>query len=167
MPPLLPDIDRLAARLGLHPHPEGGMYAETYRSRLRLPAQVLSPDFSAARSASTAILFLLPRGCMSRLHRIRSDELWHFHLGGPLTVHELAPDGATRSTVLGPDILAGQAVQHMVPAGSWFGAMPCEGAPTASSAARWLRGSVSRISSWGAGTNCSGPFPAPPDSSAR
>ncbi|MCX5795864.1 MAG: cupin domain-containing protein [Elusimicrobia bacterium] len=99
----------MVRRLRLEPHPEGGFYRETYRAAGRLPD---------GRCFSTAILFLLPKGCVSRLHRIKSDELWHFHSGGPLIVVELDPrTGRTRSTTLGPG-----KVQHVVKAGTWFGA---------------------------------------------
>ena len=72
---------------------------------------------------------LLPdhAGSVSRLHRIRSDEVWNFHLGGPMTVLEIAEDGALTKTVLGPDVLAGHKVQHVVKAGTWFGSYPCDG----------------------------------------
>ena len=100
---------RLARLLRLTPHPEGGFFRETYRAAGRL---------ADGRCYSTAILFLLPKGCVSRLHRIKSDELWHFYSGGTLIVVELdAKSGRTRSTRLGP----GRA-QHVVKAGTWFGA---------------------------------------------
>jgi predicted cupin superfamily sugar epimerase len=74
------------------------------------------------RSFSTAIFFLVPRGSVSRLHRIRSAEVWHFYLGEPLTVYELDPTtGVEKRTLLGSDVLTGQALQHVVPAGAWFG----------------------------------------------
>jgi hypothetical protein len=64
----------------------------------------------------------VPRGSVSRLHRIRSAEVWHFYLGEPLTVYELDPStGVEKRTLLGSDVLAGQALQHVVPAGAWFG----------------------------------------------
>lgn len=104
--------DELVARLGLKPHPEGGFYKETYRSTetLVLPR--------GRRSVCTAILYLLPEGGFSALHRIKSDELWFHHAGGDMVVAELAPDGTLRETVLGP----GKEPQHVVPAGAWFGA---------------------------------------------
>jgi hypothetical protein len=107
---------------GLERHPEGGYFKETYRA-------AGSAEFSGlgARNLSTAIYFLLEKGARSRLHRIKSDELWHFHLGGPLTVARILPDGNLEETVLGPDVKAGQRLQLAVPAGSWFGAYPCEG----------------------------------------
>jgi len=108
----------LIAAFGLQVHPEGGYYRETYRSDRKLEG----------RSVSTAIYFLLPKGSKSRLHRLKSDELWHFHLGGPLVVCEIAPDGRVEETALGPDVRAGQRLQHVVRAGRWFGARLADGA---------------------------------------
>jgi hypothetical protein len=117
----------LIDHLGLLPHPEGGFYRETYRAGLRLSDAALAPRFPAARDASTAIYYLLAQGDRSRLHRIRSDEVWHFYLGDPLLVIELTEDGSTLMTTLGTDIAAGQRPQHVVPAGRWFGACPASG----------------------------------------
>jgi len=111
---------RLVRLLRLKPHPEGGFYRETYRAAGRIPGR-RSPG---GRSFCTAILFLLLRGGVSRLHRIKSDELWHFHAGGPLLVVELDPKtGRARRTELG-----GRRVQHVVKAGTWFGAALAPGA---------------------------------------
>lgn len=105
---------RLVRLLRLQPHREGGFFRETYRCAERFPGRA----FPGGRSISTAILFLLPAGAVSRLHRIRSDEVWHFHAGGPLTVVELDPvSGRTRRTTLGTG-----RCQHVVRAGTWFGA---------------------------------------------
>src|SRR5687767_14732117 len=104
--------------LELAPHPEGGFYRETYRS------SDLVPTPRGPRAASTAILFLLPRGTFSALHRIASDEAWHFHAGGPLRVVCLEPDGTRADHVLGLDLESGQRPQAVVPAGTWFGAVP-------------------------------------------
>lgn len=83
---------------------------------------------STTRRASTAIYFLLPKDTCSRFHRLKSDELWHFYLGGPLTVVELDEDTKlAKTTVLGQDVLKGQKLQHAVPANTWFGAFPNEG----------------------------------------
>ena len=107
----------LIDRLGLVPHPEGGYYRETYRSAGIIPAGALSPAFGGERHYSTAIFFLLESGDISRLHRIRSDEIWHFYGGGPLKLAMIAPDGKTAEIVLGPNIEAGEHVQYVVPAG--------------------------------------------------
>jgi predicted cupin superfamily sugar epimerase len=100
-------------QLNLKPHPEGGFYAETYRS------QAGTDTAAGPRSCCTGIYFLL-RGCdVSRFHRIASDEMWHFYDGSPLTVHQIGPDGEYATHVLGLD--SGQP-QCVVPAGCWFGA---------------------------------------------
>ncbi|MCG3148315.1 MAG: hypothetical protein PCFJNLEI_01758 [Verrucomicrobiae bacterium] len=90
-------------KLKLVKHPEGGFYRETYRAT----------TMTGNRSASTAIYFLLPAGAVSRLHRIKSDEVWHFYGGSPLTVHVLGAPSIALS--------AGNP-QAVVPAGRWFGA---------------------------------------------
>jgi predicted cupin superfamily sugar epimerase len=102
---------RTAELLGLAPHPEGGWYRETWRSG---PESV--PDgYPGPRAAATVIYFLLTPGEESAWHRVRSDEVWLWHRGGPLTVL----DGGD-----GPDLAAGQVPQHVVPGGRWQAARP-------------------------------------------
>ena len=120
----LPTEQELIALFGLTPHPEGGFYRETYRSAGTIPKIGLPAAYNGPRHYSTAILFLLPAGAVSRLHRLRSDELWHFHLGGPLELTAIHPDGRIERAALGPDVLAGQKLQHAVEAGCWFAASP-------------------------------------------
>lgn len=117
-----PSIDEIVRALELGPHPEGGFYRETYRAPLVLDAAALSPSFPGARAASTAIYFLVPASGFSALHRIASDEVWHFHLGAPLTVVSILPDGTRRDHKLGVDVARGERPQAVVPAGAWFGA---------------------------------------------
>lgn len=110
----------------LEPHPEGGFFRETYRSLETIPAEGLPDRFGAVRSISTAIYFLIPRDAKSHLHRIKSDEVWHFYGGGPLLISQIFEDGRTEEVTLGPDYLNGQLVQYVVPAGCWFGSRPAE-----------------------------------------
>ncbi|MBD3887709.1 cupin domain-containing protein [Phormidium tenue FACHB-886] len=70
----------LISTLGLQPHPEGGHFREIFRST----ANVHSQDGRGERSALTTIYFLLRAGEQSRLHRVSSDEVWHFYEGDPL-----------------------------------------------------------------------------------
>ena len=56
------------------------------------------------------------------MHRIRSDELWHFHMGDALELIDITPDGTLTTTVLGHDVADGNTLQAVVPAGRWFGA---------------------------------------------
>lgn len=103
-------------------HPEGGWFAETYRSAGSIPVGALPPHFDGARSYCTAIHFLLEGGDFSALHRLGSDETWHFYEGAPLTVHVISPEGVYRPILLGREPAEGQHFQATVPAGSWFGA---------------------------------------------
>jgi predicted cupin superfamily sugar epimerase len=122
----MPGVSRSAAfwieHLGLTPHPEGGHFRETYRAAERLSSTALPARYGGLRACSTAIYFLLRAGEVSALHRLKSDELWHFHAGGPLVVSVIDPGGARHDITLGPDPDAGQLFQATVPAGAWFGA---------------------------------------------
>jgi uncharacterized protein len=71
-----------AETLDLLPHPEGGWYRETWAAG----PDVEPPGYPGRRAAATAIYFLLPPGERSCWHRVRSDELWLWHAGGPLTL---------------------------------------------------------------------------------
>jgi predicted cupin superfamily sugar epimerase len=112
----------LIEKLRLLPHPEGGYYRETYRSADILPAAGLPTRYGAARAASTAIYFLLADDQRSTLHRLRSDEVWHFYAGSALLLSVIHPDGRLERITLGPDFDQGEAFQAVVPAGAWFGA---------------------------------------------
>lgn len=76
------DPQKLVEHFSMSPHPEGGFFAETYRSQGAIPADAL-PGFGGTRNFSTGILFLLRRGEYSHLHRLKQDEMWHFYLGAP------------------------------------------------------------------------------------
>ena len=105
----------LIRSLGLAPHPEGGYYAEVYRSE----STVQPRDSRSERSALTTIYFLLIGGDVSRWHRVRSDEAWHFYEGDPL---ELVTTNETFDPIerrqLGPVSPTARPI-HVVPAGEW------------------------------------------------
>jgi predicted cupin superfamily sugar epimerase len=107
--------------LQLRPHPEGGMFRETYRSPVTIARQHLPPGFSGERSVATAIYFLLRGDDFSALHRIKSDEMWHFYDGTRLVVTVIDPDGNLSEICLGRDVGAGDVPQAVVPAGCLFG----------------------------------------------
>ncbi len=115
-------VAELVAALGLVPHPEGGFYAETYRSPESVRAEHLPARFGGDRPFATAIYFLLKSGHPSHLHRLHADELWHFHEGSPVAIHILDPGGEHRTIRLGPAIGEGETFQAAIPAGCWFGA---------------------------------------------
>jgi predicted cupin superfamily sugar epimerase len=116
--------DALIRLLQLQPHPkEGGHFRETYRAAESLPPDALASRYGGARSVSTAIYYLLTPTTYSALHRLQSDEVFHFYLGSPVRMLQLFPDGAARTIVLGPDLLAGHQVQVVVPRGVWQGSL--------------------------------------------
>lgn len=105
-------INELIERFNMQAHPEGGFYSEEYRSEMTLP--------NADRQLMTSIYFLLPSEHVSHFHRIKSDELWFFHEGSPLTVHTLDERGHSEHLV-GLDLAAGQTPQFLVPGNTIFG----------------------------------------------
>ncbi|MGP4007916.1 cupin domain-containing protein [Streptomyces sp. 4N124] len=105
----------LIAHYGLQPIPrEGGLFRQTWAG----------PERADGRPDGTAIVALLTAAPddFSALHRLPTDEVWHFYLGDPLQLLLLAPDGTSRTVVLGPDVLGGQHPQFTVPARTWMGA---------------------------------------------
>jgi predicted cupin superfamily sugar epimerase len=108
--------------LRLIPHPEGGHFAETYRSADHLPADALGGRYGGPRACATAIYFLLLGHEFSALHRLRSDEMWHFHAGCGGRIVTISPDGKLGESRIGADPDQGQALQVLIPAGTWFGA---------------------------------------------
>lgn len=110
-------------RLGLAPHPEGGYFRETYRSAEGMADSALPARFGGPRCLATAIYFLLEGHQVSALHRIKSDEVWHFYEGAPLTLFLILPGGELREVVMGRDADRGEVFQAVVPAGSWYGAV--------------------------------------------
>ena len=111
-------VDELVRELGLAPHPEGGWYREVFRSDLRVGCDLPVP----ARSASTAIYFLLAAGGHSRWHRVSPDEVWHHYEGGPLELLWFYPGGPMHREILAP-VGAGRPVV-VIPAGAWQSARP-------------------------------------------
>lgn len=122
-------VEELVRLYGMRPHPEGGYYKETYRAGGLIPQAALPQGFHGPRNHSTAIYYLLPAGTKSKLHRIPSDEVFHFYLGGPMVLAKISPAGQVSLVRMGQDVAGGCELQHVVAAGDWFGAYPEEGSP--------------------------------------
>ncbi len=116
----------LISHYNLQPHPEGGWYAQSYRSSEIIPAAALPDRFGGDRVFSTAIYFLLEQGNFSAFHRIKSDECWHFYQGDPLEVFIIGSEGQLTIITLGPDSSRGQLFQYVVPANCWFASRPAK-----------------------------------------
>ncbi|PLX98044.1 MAG: hypothetical protein C0623_13985 [Desulfuromonas sp.] len=115
-------ITNIISSLNLISHPEGGWYRETWRAAETIPAAGLPERFAGERSFATSIYFLLTSDTFSALHRIKSDEQWHFYSGSGLTIHVIHPDGQYEQLRLGADLESGESYQTVVPHSCWFGA---------------------------------------------
>jgi len=104
---------------------EGGFFRETYRSPEEVTTDVLSERYDSSRTAgkafSTAIYYLLTPETFSTLHRLPTDEVYHFYLGDPVIMLQLHRDGSSDLTTLGHELGRGQKVQVVVPHGTWHG----------------------------------------------
>ena len=110
----------LVEQLGLQPHPEGGFFAEIFRS-----GDGVQPAAGATRSAMTSIDFLLVRGQCSAWHRVDADEAWHLLEGGPLRLWLMPPSlDAVQEVVLDTAGPHGRRPRHVVPAQWWQAAEP-------------------------------------------
>ena len=116
--------DQLIQQYNLEPHPEGGWYNKTYKSREQIAAEAVPERFGAKMAFSTSIYFLLEKGKFSAFHRIKSDECWHFYAGDPLLIYIIEQNGELKIISLGNDPEKGQSFQYMVPANCWFASRP-------------------------------------------
>ncbi|HEV8508114.1 MAG TPA: cupin domain-containing protein [Chitinophagaceae bacterium] len=110
------NAQEIIEKLKLIPHPEGGFYKETYKSDY-----TITNDRKEDRHVCTAIYYLLKDDDKSLFHRIRSDELWFFHLGRPLEIISIE-DEHLITLILGNDIKKGELPQVKIPANTWFAA---------------------------------------------
>lgn len=116
------DADYWIRKLKMEEHPEGGWFRETYRCPESVSQEALPAGYDGGRAFSTAIFFLLTANRPSRIHRLKSDEIWHFYAGDPLTIHMFdSKQGHTRLR-LGPNPDRGETFQALVPRETWFGA---------------------------------------------
>ncbi|PLX11659.1 MAG: hypothetical protein C0598_07830 [Marinilabiliales bacterium] len=109
-------------KLKLIKHPEGGWYKEVYRSEEFIDINSLDERFSSERNLSTSIFFLLEKNEFSAFHKIKSDEIWHYHSGSSLKLHMITPEGKLIEKKLGLDIENNEFPQVVVPHGYYFAA---------------------------------------------
>jgi predicted cupin superfamily sugar epimerase len=117
------NAEKLKSLLNLVPLPsEGGYYTETYRSPDSIQHECLPDRYRGPRNVCTAIYYLLEPNTFSALHRVASDEIFHFYLGDPVEMLQLWPDGSSKMVVIGSDLEHGMAPQVVVRQGVWQGA---------------------------------------------
>ncbi len=117
----------LTEKLNLLPHPEGGYFSETYRSKEIIKKENLPAGYSGNRNFLTSIYFLLEENIFSAFHRLKTDEIWYFHYGNPLLLNTIDEQGNLSQNILGSDFKSGQVFQYTVPAGYWMSASVLNG----------------------------------------
>jgi len=114
--------DDIINLLNLKPHPkEGGFFCETYRADDALLKNQLPSRYEGRRVFGTCIYYLLTATTFSAMHRLQSDEIFHFYLGDPVEMLQLFPDGTGKTVMLGSDLGGETRPQAIVPRGVWQG----------------------------------------------
>jgi predicted cupin superfamily sugar epimerase/mannose-6-phosphate isomerase-like protein (cupin superfamily) len=109
---------------------EGAWFSVTYTSGDSLDGAILPPRYAGhPHAAGGAIVALVTPRDFSALHRLKTDETWHFYSGTPLALTLLYPDGSGRTVRLGTNVLHGELAQFTVPRGVWQGALPIAAGP--------------------------------------
>jgi predicted cupin superfamily sugar epimerase len=98
---------------------EGGYYRETYKSPNRFTNTALPQGSSGAHSLSTCIYYLITPDSFSGMHRLPTDEIWHFYMGDIAEQIQILPNGEIKIITMGTQILAGEVPQLIVPANAW------------------------------------------------
>src|SRR5262249_30730548 len=105
--------------LGLKPHPTCGFVSEIYRSQLQIPAADLPSGYDGSRPLGGVLFFLVTPQDPIRLHRIRSDQMYHHYLGDLLEVLLLYPDGNSEVRQVGSDLTGTLRPQLLIPGGTF------------------------------------------------
>ncbi len=108
--------------LNLLPHQEGGYYKEVYRSTEQIASGCLPDRFKSSKSFSTSIYFLLEKGDFSAFHKIKSDEIWHFYDGDPVSINVINEEGLLTNLKLGLVPEDNIIPQVTIEANQWFAA---------------------------------------------
>ena len=109
-------------RLGLDVCGVGGWVAPTMTSDELVPGPALPTRFEVDHPLYSSDWYLLKAGEILRLHTLKQDELWFFHLGAPIRLHVFSSEEGYSQTVFGPDFDAGQQLHGVAPHSTWFGA---------------------------------------------
>jgi len=112
----------------LEPLPgEGGYYRETYRSQSYFNDDCLPGEIQGRHAFSTCIYYLITPDSFSHLHRLPSDEIWHFYLGDPVEQLQLFLNGNGNLLTIGNDLGNGESPQVIVRELVWQGTKLKEG----------------------------------------
>jgi uncharacterized protein len=120
------DLQTWVSKLDLLPHPEGGYFKPTFESEESTSDNELSVNYDGKRKLYTSIYFLLSSNDVSHFHRLKSDELWYYHAGSPLTVHVIHENGEYEEMRVGMNLEQGERPQILVKKNSIFGSSVME-----------------------------------------
>jgi len=115
-------LETVIKELNLKPHPEGGYFYEYYRSTEKIRTDGLPDRYPGDRVFGTSIFYLLNAAEKSHFHRLKSDEIWYYHLGSTAVIHVIDPEKGYYPIELGPRLSEGEKLQYIIPAGCWFAA---------------------------------------------
>ncbi|MBU3172561.1 cupin domain-containing protein [Clostridium estertheticum] len=107
--------------LNMEPHTEGGFYKSSFDSSENISSSELRTKFDGERILWTSIYFLLRDGEISSFHRLKSDEMWYYHAGSPLSIYMISPNGELITRQLGLNAKNGEVPQFLVPKNYVFG----------------------------------------------
>ena len=114
-----PSADEIKSILGLEAHPTCGWTTLSYLSPHRVANEALPAGYRGTHRLASALYFLVTPDRQMKLHRLRSDQIYHHYLGDPLEVLLLLPDGSGALAVVGGDLAAGMRPQLLIPGGAW------------------------------------------------
>ncbi|XP_070543819.1 uncharacterized protein [Ptychodera flava] len=139
------EVKQMIETLQLQPHMEGGYYAETFRSPLKLNTSWSSTDAvkkssldlanndsvvtnTCQRNVCTSIVYLLTKQYpICYWHKNRSDIIRYFHGGGSVKVITIDDVGLLQTVRLGGNIEAGDRLQIVTKGGNWEALMLVDG----------------------------------------
>ena len=119
------DIERIKKRFKLQTHPEGGFYSAGYRSPEFLKSEGLPQRYNSPRNLYSSIYFMVTTTNSSRFHKLKTDEMWHFYLGDPISLHLISENGHYSKVELSAEE-GKEKFMYLVKKNTWMAAA-CEG----------------------------------------
>ncbi len=121
-------VAEIIKQLHLEPLPEeGGFFRRTYQSSESIPNGILPRKYQQDLALGTAIYALFTPTEFSAMHRLDTDEIYHFYGGDPLEMLLLHPNGSGERFILGTDFQSGMQPQKVVAKDVWQGSRSLPG----------------------------------------
>lgn len=118
------DLERIKKQFKLQPHPEGGFYSAGYRSPEFLRSEGLPHRYNAPRNLYSSIYFMVTNTSSSRFHKLKTDEMWHFYHGDPVSLHLISESGHYTKIELSAEV-GKERFMYLVKKNTWMAAS-CE-----------------------------------------